>query len=51
MLHAGKPGTAGRVQAWALNRYYYQNQIPSKDAVMISRLVDWRVAPESGDGG
>ena len=29
---------AERVQAWALNRYYYQNQIPIKDAVMISRL-------------
>jgi pyrroloquinoline-quinone synthase len=37
LLHAGKLNR-GQVQAWALNRYYYQNQIPIKDAVMISRL-------------
>jgi pyrroloquinoline-quinone synthase len=37
MLHGGKLNR-GQVQAWALNRYYYQCQIPIKDAVMISRL-------------
>jgi pyrroloquinoline-quinone synthase len=37
LLHGGKL-TRGQVQAWALNRYYYQSQIPIKDAVMISRL-------------
>ncbi len=36
-LHAGRLDR-GQVQAWALNRYYYQSQIPIKDAVMISRL-------------
>jgi len=36
-LHAGQL-SRGQVQAWALNRYYYQCQIPIKDAVMISRL-------------
>ena len=36
-LHAGELAR-GQVQAWALNRYYYQSQIPIKDAVMISRL-------------
>lgn len=37
LLHGGKL-KRGQVQAWALNRYYYQSQIPIKDAVMISRL-------------
>jgi len=36
-LHAGQL-SRGQVQAWALNRYYYQSQIPIKDAVMVSRL-------------
>ncbi len=26
------------MQAWALNRYYYQSQIPAKDASLIARL-------------
>jgi pyrroloquinoline-quinone synthase len=26
------------VQAWALNRYYYQSRIPAKDAYIIARL-------------
>jgi coenzyme PQQ biosynthesis protein C len=30
----------GQVQAWALNRYYYQSRIPIKDAVIMSRLLD-----------
>jgi coenzyme PQQ biosynthesis protein C len=28
----------GRVQAWALNRYYYQARIPAKDAYLVARL-------------
>jgi pyrroloquinoline-quinone synthase len=28
----------GQVQAWALNRYYYQARIPAKDAYLIARL-------------
>ena len=27
----------GQVQAWALNRYYYQSRIPAKDASLIAR--------------
>ena len=30
----------GQLQAWALNRYYYQSRIPIKDSVVMSRLVD-----------
>ena len=30
--------TRGQVQAWALNRYYYQARIPAKDAHLIARL-------------
>ncbi len=32
--------TKGQIQAWALNRYYYQSRIPIKDSALISRLVD-----------
>ena len=39
MLHGGKL-TKGQVQAWALNRYYYQSSIPIKDAVVLSRFRD-----------
>jgi pyrroloquinoline-quinone synthase len=28
----------GQVQAWALNRYYYQARIPAKDAFRVARL-------------
>jgi pyrroloquinoline-quinone synthase len=28
----------GQLQAWALNRYYYQARIPAKDAYLIARL-------------
>src|SRR5215218_4741969 len=38
--------TKGQIQAWALNRYYYQASIPLKDA----RLVDHDGEGE-GDGG
>lgn len=37
LLHGGKM-SRGQIQAWALNRYYYQSRIPIKDAVLISRL-------------
>jgi pyrroloquinoline-quinone synthase len=30
----------GQVQAWALNRYYYQAMIPLKDASLIARCED-----------
>src|SRR4051794_41133766 len=30
--------TRGQVQAWALNRYYYQARIPAKDAYLIAQL-------------
>ncbi|BBC79544.1 pyrroloquinoline quinone biosynthesis protein C [Acetobacter orientalis] len=36
-LHDGKL-TKGQVQAWALNRYYYQASIPAKDATLLARL-------------
>ncbi len=32
--------TRGQVQAWALNRYYYQSMIPVKDAAILSRMED-----------
>jgi coenzyme PQQ biosynthesis protein C len=37
LLHAGKL-TRAQVQAWALNRYYYQAMIPIKDAYALVRL-------------
>jgi pyrroloquinoline-quinone synthase len=37
LLHGGKLDR-GQVQAWALNRYYYQAMIPIKDAHALSRL-------------
>jgi coenzyme PQQ biosynthesis protein C len=37
LLHAGEL-SRGQVQAWALNRYYYQCMIPVKDAALLSRL-------------
>lgn len=39
LMHAGKL-TRGQLQAWALNRYYYQSQIPVKDAIILSRSDD-----------
>jgi pyrroloquinoline-quinone synthase len=39
LLHDGKLGKA-QVQAWALNRYYYQAMIPIKDATLLARLPD-----------
>ena len=55
LLHGGKLGK-GQVQAWALNRYYYQSSIPIKDAVVISRFrdratrIEWRHRIEDHDG-
>ncbi|MGD9923538.1 MAG: bifunctional pyrroloquinoline quinone biosynthesis protein C/D, partial [Pseudorhodoplanes sp.] len=39
LLHSGQC-TKGQVQAWALNRYYYQAMIPIKDASLIARCDD-----------
>jgi coenzyme PQQ biosynthesis protein C len=39
LLHGGKC-SKGQVQAWALNRYYYQAMIPIKDANLIARCDD-----------
>ena len=39
LLHTGKLDR-GQVQAWALNRYYYQSRIPMKDAALLSRCAD-----------
>ena len=55
MLHDGKL-SRGQVQAWALNRYYYQSRIPLKDAALIARAEDpalrreWRSRLEDHDG-
>jgi len=32
--------TKGQIQAWALNRYYYQSRIPMKDSALMSRVSD-----------
>jgi pyrroloquinoline-quinone synthase len=39
MLHEGKL-SKGQVQAWVLNRFYYQYSIPLKDAALLSRAED-----------
>jgi coenzyme PQQ biosynthesis protein C len=57
MLHKGQC-SKGQVQAWALNRYYYQASIPIKDASLIARCDDpairreWRarLVDHDGDG-
>jgi coenzyme PQQ biosynthesis protein C len=55
LLHGGKC-TKGQVQAWALNRYYYQAMIPVKDASLIARCEDsdvrreWRSRLADHDG-
>ena len=62
LMHEGKL-TRGQLQAWALNRYYYQSRIPIKDAIILSRSEDpdfrraWRKrlvdhdGDRPGDGG
>jgi coenzyme PQQ biosynthesis protein C len=48
--------TKGQLQAWALNRYYYQAMIPVKDASLIARCNDpdlrreWRSRLADHDG-
>jgi pyrroloquinoline-quinone synthase len=57
MMHEGRL-TRGQLQAWALNRYYYQSMIPIKDSIILSRGLDpafrraWRkrVIDHDGDG-
>jgi pyrroloquinoline-quinone synthase len=57
LLHGGQL-TKGQVQAWALNRYYYQASIPKKDAHVLARLPtpelrrEWRrrIVDHDGDG-
>jgi coenzyme PQQ biosynthesis protein C len=62
LLHSGQCSQV-QIQAWALNRYYYQSRIPQKDAIILSRLPDaesrrnWRQrlidhdGEHAGDGG
>lgn len=57
LLHGGALNK-GQVQAWALNRYYYQASIPAKDASIVARLPtaelrrEWRrrLVDHDGDG-
>ncbi len=55
LLHGGRLNK-GQVQAWALNRYYYQSRIPAKDASLLARLPTaelrraWRSRLEDHDG-
>ena len=55
LLHGGEC-SKGQVQAWALNRYYYQAMIPIKDASLIARCDDqatrreWRSRLVDHDG-
>ena len=39
LLHGGRL-SKGQVQAWALNRYYYQARIPIKDANIVARMEE-----------
>jgi pyrroloquinoline-quinone synthase len=39
MLHGGQMNK-GQVQAWALNRYCYQDAVPRKDAALMARTDD-----------
>jgi pyrroloquinoline-quinone synthase len=58
LMHEGKL-TRAQLQAWALNRYYYQASIPIKDAAILARCDDpsfriaWRkrILDHDGDGG
>src|ERR1700745_3174986 len=55
MMHEGKLSRS-QLQAWALNRYYYQSRIPIKDAIILSRSDDpifrraWRKRVLDHDG-
>src|SRR3712207_960110 len=54
-LHGGHC-SRGEVQAWALNRYFYQSMIPIKDATILTRMEDpalrreWRQRIVDHDG-
>jgi coenzyme PQQ biosynthesis protein C len=54
-LHGGAC-SRGEVQAWALNRYYYQSMIPIKDAAVLGQMRDpalrraWRQRIVDHDG-
>jgi len=55
MMHDGRL-SRGQLQAWALNRYYYQSIIPIKDSIILSRGPDpvfrraWRERVVDHDG-
>jgi pyrroloquinoline-quinone synthase len=55
MMYGGKL-SRGQIQAWALNRYYYQSRIPTKDAYLIARMPtselrrEWRSRLVDHDG-
>ncbi|HKU23063.1 MAG TPA: pyrroloquinoline-quinone synthase PqqC [Terriglobales bacterium] len=55
LMHEGKL-RRGQLQAWALNRYYYQSRIPIKDALIVARSQDaefrraWRKRIVDHDG-
>jgi len=55
MMHEGRLNH-GQLQAWALNRYYYQSIIPIKDSIILSRGLDpafrraWRKRVVDHDG-
>ena len=55
LMHEGKL-TRGQLQAWALNRFYYQSRIPIKDSIILSRSCDpefrraWRKRLVDHDG-
>lgn len=55
MMHDGRL-SRGQLQAWALNRYYYQSIIPIKDSIILSRSPDpvfrraWRKRVVDHDG-
>ncbi len=56
LLHGGEL-EHGQVQAWALNRYYYQISIPRKDLTLMAQMRDpelratWRQRVLDHDGG
>jgi coenzyme PQQ biosynthesis protein C len=57
LMHDGQLNR-GQLQAWALNRYFYQSRIPIKDAAILARSEDpafrlgWRkrILDHDGDG-
>jgi pyrroloquinoline-quinone synthase len=55
MMHEGRL-SRGQLQAWSLNRYYYQSMIPIKDSIILSRGPDpvfrraWRKRVVDHDG-